>query len=185
MAVLIVTAVFAFVVWNWGNRVVRASDDYQPAPTFTEEDQSFALRAHALIKSGVDLDKDALRKRMGQSVEDFASDDLNQQVGMLDRLKDTVDAIRPDFDFKPVETEPPAPPLSSGACDREYVDEIIRSYEKARSLPHSNIQNADLAQFATMWQTQVDKRLHQAKSMLATAPDEKNACGGKSNRRHH
>jgi predicted outer membrane protein len=176
-AVLIVIAAAMLGVRAWDSGTVEASADYQPAPAFTPEDQSFARQAHALIQSAINLDRNAVRKSRTNRVRDFASGRIPEERQMIDALKKTIAAISHDFTFKYVETVETRTSSSKATFDRDYLESIVRVDEKLRSvLENSSIRNAELADFAGAWRTPVETRLNKARSRFITIQQENQPC---------
>ena len=130
--------------WAWDRGTVEAGADYQPAPAFTPEDQSFARQAHALTQSAIDLDRNAVKKGRSNRVRDFASDGIPEERQMIDALENTIAAISPAFTFKHVETVETRTSSSNADFDRDYLESIVpnlrhaaRAREKAGGNGHA------------------------------------------------
>src|SRR4030095_4054600 len=92
---LLCLAIMVGVIYFWPGRVSKA--EYQPAPVFTTEDQLFVQQAYSTLQAAIAMDGNAEVRSHSGKVRDLAQRDKLEQKQMLLRLKQTVDAIDPDF----------------------------------------------------------------------------------------
>ena len=95
IAILLLVAIMLGVIYFWPGRVSKA--EYQPEPVFATEDQLFVQQAYNTLRATIAMDNDAEVRSQSGTIRDLAQRDKLEQKQILLRLKQTVDAIDPDF----------------------------------------------------------------------------------------
>jgi len=150
--------------------------EYRPQPAFTPEDQMFVQRAYSMLQESLTMDNDAEARSRNQNVRDLAQRDQLEQKRMLLRLKQTVNAIDPDFKLERVKS-PELWELPSGAAfDNGYLENFILIREQASAMLNeaSSIEdNPSIKRFAALWRSSIERQLADARGFnLSEAPRE-------------
>jgi predicted outer membrane protein len=160
-------AILVGVISFWPGRVSKA--EYQPEPAFTTEDQLFVQRAYSTLRAAIAMDKDAEARSHNPEVRDLAQRDTLEQNEMLLHLKQTVDAIDPDFRLESAKSLERRTLPSGAAFDKSYLENFIQLREQASVMLNqaSSIQdNPSIQKFAALWRTSIQRQLADARLQL-------------------
>jgi uncharacterized protein (DUF305 family) len=163
---LLCLAIMVGVIYFWPGRVSKA--EYQPAPVFTTEDQLFVQQAYSTLQAAIAMDNDAEVRSHSGKVRDLAQRDKLEQKQMLLRLKQTVDAIDPDFRLERGKSPETGKPPSGAAFDKSYLENFIQIREQASVMLNeaTSIQdNSSIKKFATLWRSSIQRQLEDARGL--------------------
>jgi uncharacterized protein (DUF305 family) len=177
IAILLLTfAIMVGVIYFWPGRVTNA--EYQPKPAFTTEAQLFVQQAYSTLRAAIAMDKEAEVKSYSDKVRGLAQRDELEQNQMLLRLKQTVNALDPDFTLERTKSPETGKLLTGAAFDKSYLENFIQIREQAIVMlnEESSIQdNPSIKKFAALWRSSIQRQLEDARGLrfsLSEAPRE-------------
>ena len=128
----------------------------------------FVQQAYSTLRTAIAMDNDAEVRSYSGKVRDLAERDKLEQKKMLLRLKQTVDAIDPDFTLERAKSPETGELPSGDEFDKSYLENFIQIREQASLMLNeaSSIEdNPSIKRFATLWRSSIQRQLADARGL--------------------
>jgi predicted outer membrane protein len=115
-----------------------------------------------MLREAIAMDNDAEARSQNQKIRDFAQRDELEQKQLLLLLKETVDAIDPNFRLERPKSAELWKSPSGAAFDRSYLKNFIQIREQAAAMLNeaSSIEdNPSIKKFAALWHSSIQRQL--------------------------